>query len=287
MTPSPPSRTFTGSHPIFRRSSPRRPRSRHRSRIPDSSVWSPRPAGASSAATFSTIRGVGPITVDPDAQDSRVGTALMHAMLDRSVQQFAAGVRLMQSAYHNRSMSLYAKLGFDVHASFATMQGEPLGLQLPGYTVRLATQADAAACDALRVRVHGHDRAGEVRDAVAHGTARVVERHGRITGYTIGMAFIAHLIAETNDDLAALIACRDCGSVRQGAAGRRWRRVGGSVGGFRGDRGPAGRRGGRCPCGYRLPHAGSTGLGSDVLSQGPVPCGRVRGCVDAGTASGG
>lgn len=157
----------------------------------------------------STIRGVGPVTVDPDAQDSCVGTALMHAVLDRSVHQSAPGVRLMHSAYHNRSMSLYAKLGFDVRESFATMQGEPLGLQLPGYTVRSATQTDAAACDALCVRIHGHDRAGEVRDAVAYGTARVVERHGRITGYTTGMAFIAHSIAETNDDLAALIGAAE------------------------------------------------------------------------------
>jgi len=156
----------------------------------------------------STIRGLRPITVDPDAQDRRVGTALMRAVLDRSVQS-AAGVRLMQSAYHNRSMSLYAKLGLDVRESFATMQGEPLGPQPPGYTVRLATQADTAACDALCMRLHGHDRDGEVPDGVVYGTARVVERLGKIMGYTTGMAFIAHSIAETNDDLAALIGAAE------------------------------------------------------------------------------
>jgi hypothetical protein len=57
--------------------------------------------------------------------------------------------------------------------------------------------------------VHGHDRGGEVRDAVAQGTARVVERHGRITGYTTGVAFFAHSVAETNDDLQALIGAAE------------------------------------------------------------------------------
>jgi predicted N-acetyltransferase YhbS len=153
----------------------------------------------------STIHGIGPITVDPDAQDRQVGLALMNAVLDRSAEQRAPGVRLLQSAYHNRSMSLYAKLGFDVQEPFATVQGPPLALEIPGYAVRAATDADVAACDALCVRVHGHDRHGDVRDAVEQGTAQVVERHGRITGYTTGIAFFAHSIAETNDDLAALI----------------------------------------------------------------------------------
>ena len=115
----------------------------------------------------------------------------------------------MQSAYHNRSMSLYTKLGFDVREPFAVMQGKPLGLKVSGYTIRVATEADVQACDALCVHVHGHDSGGEVRDAVAQGTARVVERHGRITGYTTGVAFFAHSIAETNDDLQALIGAAD------------------------------------------------------------------------------
>jgi len=154
----------------------------------------------------STIRGLRPITVDPDAQDRCVGTALMRAVLDRSVQS-AAGVRLMQSAYHNRSMSLYAKLGLDVRESFATMQGEPLGPQPPGYTVRLATQADTAACDALCTYTV---TTGTARSLMAWCTERHVSSNGgKIMGYTTGMAFIAHSIAETNDDLAALIGAAE------------------------------------------------------------------------------
>jgi predicted N-acetyltransferase YhbS len=157
----------------------------------------------------SAICGVGPITVDPQVQDRQIGRALMTVVIERGAQQHAPGVRLLQSAYHNRSMSLYAKLGFDVREPFAVMQGHPLGLQIPGYAVRPATDEDAQACDALCVRVHGHDRGGELRDALAQGAAKVVERQGRITGYTTGVALFGHSIAETNDDLIALISAAE------------------------------------------------------------------------------
>ena len=153
----------------------------------------------------STIKGVGPITVDPAVQDRQVGRALMKAVLERSKEQGAAGVRLLQVAYHMRSLSLYAKLGFDVREGFAAMYGEPLGLSIPGCTVRTASVTDVDACDALCVRVHGHDRDMELRDSIEQATARVVERNGRITGYTTVIAFGGHSVAETNDDLQALI----------------------------------------------------------------------------------
>jgi len=153
----------------------------------------------------STISGLGPISVDPTAQDRNVGRALMSAVLDRAVERRAPGVRLIQIAYHNRSLSLYAKLGFDVRGSFAAMHGEPLGITLPGYAVRPATPADESTCNRLCVRVHGHDRAGEVREAIADGSACVVERLGRITGYTTGITYFTHSVAETTDDLQALI----------------------------------------------------------------------------------
>ena len=85
------------------------------------------------------------------------------------------------------------------------MYGEPLRLAIPGYAVRPATPDDEATCNALCIRVHGHDRAGEVSHAIARGKARVVERLGRITGYTTGIGYFNHSVAETNDDLEALI----------------------------------------------------------------------------------
>jgi GNAT superfamily N-acetyltransferase len=161
----------------------------------------------------STISAMGPISVDPATQDRNVGRMLTQAVLDRAAQRHATGVRLLQIAYHNRSLSLYAKLGFDVRGSFAAMHGQPLGLTMPGYSVRAASAADEAACNALCVRVHGHDRAGELGEAIEGGTARVVERLGRITGYTAGIQYFAHSVAETNDDLQAMIgAAEDFGT---------------------------------------------------------------------------
>jgi len=157
----------------------------------------------------STISAIGPISIDPAAQDLKVGRALMNALFDRARETGTPGVRLLQIAYHNRSLSLYAKLGMDVRGSFAAMYGEPLRISVPGYAVRPAMKADEEACNALCIRVHGHDRAGEVRDALADGSAKVVERLGRITGYTTGVMYFAHTVAETNDDLQALIGAAD------------------------------------------------------------------------------
>jgi len=153
----------------------------------------------------SIISAIGPISVDPAAQDRQVGRMLMEAVLERARQQGAPGVRLLQIAYHNRSLSLYAKLGMVVRRSFAAMHGEPIRQAMPGYAVRPATSDDEPACNALCLRVHGHSRAGEVREAIESGDARVVERLGRITGYTTKVNYFAHSVAETNDDLRALI----------------------------------------------------------------------------------
>jgi predicted N-acetyltransferase YhbS len=155
------------------------------------------------------ITGVGHVTVDPAVRDRRIGRALMETMLQRCAQRGVPGVRLLQAAYNYRSMSLYAKLGFDVREPFAAMQGNPLALHTPGYRVRAATSDDLPACDALCVRVHGHGRGGGLRDALAQGTARVVERDGLITAYTSGIGFYGHTVAETNDDLKALIGVAD------------------------------------------------------------------------------
>lgn len=152
-----------------------------------------------------TIAAIGPISVDPRAQDHHVGRLLMEAVLERAHAQRAPGVRLLQIAYHSRSLSLYAKLGMEVRGSFAAMHGPAIRQRMPGYEVRSATLDDEYACNSLCLRVHGHERSGELREAIDAGTARVVERLGRITGYTTRIDYFAHSVAETNDDLRALI----------------------------------------------------------------------------------
>lgn len=157
----------------------------------------------------SAIVGVGHVTVAPDTQGRGLGRALMTALLQRCAERRVPGVRLLEAAYKHRSMCLYAKLGFDVREPIAVMQGEPLSLRIPGYDVRAATVADFEACNAVCLRVHGHDRRGELSEALAQGTARIVERGGRITGYATGISFYAHSVAETNDDLQALIGAAE------------------------------------------------------------------------------
>jgi hypothetical protein len=71
--------------------------------------------------------------------------------------------------------------------------------------VRPACEADLDECNRLCIRVHGHDRDGEMRDAFQQGAAAVVERAGRITGYASDVAFFGHAVGETNDDVRALI----------------------------------------------------------------------------------
>ena len=154
----------------------------------------------------STIFGIGPITVDVAAQNARVGRRLMEAALGRARERGAAGVRLVQSAYHTRSLALYVRLGFDVREQLLTMQGEPLAESVLGFDVRQGNEGDVDACAALSLRVHGHARSGEVLDAARPGALRVVEHEGRPVGYSTRVGFLGHTVAETNDGLKALIA---------------------------------------------------------------------------------
>lgn len=154
-----------------------------------------------------TIAGVGPITVDPALQNSAIGRHLMSDVLERAQEQRqVAGVRLVQAGYHSRSLALYAKLGFVVREPLANLQGPAPSRPLPGCTVRSAEGGDADACNQLCHCVHGHDRAHELLAAIQQGTAKIVKRSGRITGYTTGIGFFGHTVGESNDDIKALIS---------------------------------------------------------------------------------
>src|SRR5690606_28341010 len=102
----------------------------------------------------STIAGIGPITVAPAVQNRGIGRELMQHVLDRIAQRRFPGCRLVQAAYHNRSLSLYARLGFVAREPLSIMQGPALNLQIPGYAVRPATEDDLDACNRVCVRVH-------------------------------------------------------------------------------------------------------------------------------------
>jgi len=151
------------------------------------------------------IAGVGPITVDSAVQNRAIGRRLMDAVHERAASRNFAGVRLLQAGFHTRSLSLYAKLGYDVREHLACMQGNALNFSIEGYVVRRAAEVDVEMCSHLCRRVHGHDRAGELRDAIGKGSATVVEHDGRITGYATVVGFFGHAVGETNEDIKALI----------------------------------------------------------------------------------
>jgi predicted N-acetyltransferase YhbS len=156
----------------------------------------------------SEIVGIGPVSVDPGAQGG-VGRALMGSLLHRCSSRGARGVRLVQTAYNYRSLSLYAKLGFAVREPLSVFQGDMTSVGPTNGDVRAATPQDLDRCDDLCRRVHGHDRHGELRDWIGAGMARVVEREGRITGYTTGCGYLSHAVGESDDDIIALLAAAE------------------------------------------------------------------------------
>jgi len=153
----------------------------------------------------SIVFGIGPISVDPSAQNAGVGRMLMQDALDRAATRNAAGVRLLQAAYHNRSLCLYSTLGFRTREPMSVMSGSPPKAAFAGYDVRPAALADLDSCNALCRDVHGFDRSREVKEATERGEASVVEHLGRISGYTTLMGFFGHTVAQTDFDLMALI----------------------------------------------------------------------------------
>jgi predicted N-acetyltransferase YhbS len=152
-----------------------------------------------------TIRGLGPITVDPRAQGRGVGRRLMQAALDRS--RGAAGIRLLQDSFNVGSLSLYASLGFEVKEPAVLISGRPVSEPAVGIEVRPLESADLQGCEELCLKVHGFERTNELRDAIPALSPFVAVRDGRISAYATTLTFFpaAHAVADTETDMRALI----------------------------------------------------------------------------------
>ncbi len=153
------------------------------------------------------IRGVGPITVDPDAQAAGVGRLLMEAVIERGAR--ADGIRLLQDSFNTASLALYSSLGFAVREPIALLNGRPRATVVTDVEVRPLRASDIPAAEALALRVHGFERTNELRDALQAPALSpfVVVREGRITAYATTLTFFpaAHAVAETAEDMKALI----------------------------------------------------------------------------------
>ena len=153
----------------------------------------------------SPIRGVGPITVAPQGQNSGVGRKLMRAVLERG--EGAPGIRLLQDAFHMRSLSLYESLGFDVKEPVALATGRPRSEPDRRVEVRLLEENDLEECEALCRHVHGYERTNELRDAVQAFTPFVAVRNGGIVAYASTISFwpMNHGVAKSDNDMKALL----------------------------------------------------------------------------------
>ena len=166
-------------------------------------------AGSIFVSRRSPVGGISIVTVDPNVQNRTIGRQLMLHGMECLEKQGHTRQQLIQAGYHSRSLCLYAKLGFIATDLLSNMYGDPINEEIPGRTVRQATDDDADACNALCRSVHGFERAGEVAGAISQGNASVVESDGEITGYTTGVGFVGHGVGASNDDLKAMIASVD------------------------------------------------------------------------------
>jgi GNAT superfamily N-acetyltransferase len=173
-----------------------------------------RVVGSNFISEWDAIRGVGPITVEPGVQARGTGRRLMEAVIERG--RDAAGVRLVQDSFNVASLSLYASLGFDVKEPLALMEGNVSEGVPAGFEVRPMKDEDLGAANELCRRVHGFDRAGELKSLAPALSPFVAVRGGRVTAYASAPNFwpLGHAVAEGDEEMQALLA----GASAQGGA---------------------------------------------------------------------
>jgi predicted N-acetyltransferase YhbS len=165
--------------------------------------------GSAFLKEYRPVGSIGPVTVTPGLQGSRVGRLMMERLLERARTGGLSGTRLVQAAYNPHSLALYTKLGFEVRNLLACLHGQPLATSLRGYPVRRGAGADVPFCSHLCLRMHGYARPEDLMEALRLHSLTVVERERRITGYSTGIHFRGHTVAETNEDAMALIAAAE------------------------------------------------------------------------------
>jgi ribosomal protein S18 acetylase RimI-like enzyme len=163
-----------------------------------------RPVGSNYLNKWGDVAGIGPITVDLDAQGGGIGRELMRDVIKHARDEGFDMVRLMQDSFNMRSLALYSSLGFDAKEPVALLDLSPSGAVDEGF--RPAIAADVDAMDALCRDVYRISRKGECATLIALGfPAFVLERNGRIAGYLLGSE-LGHGVAESDDAMLALLS---------------------------------------------------------------------------------
>lgn len=162
-------------------------------------------AGSNFLSEWDAIRGVGPITIDPEVQARGIGRRLMEAVIERG--RGSAGIRLVQDTFNTASLSLYAGLNFEVKEPLALLEGTVKSEPPTGFEVRPMRDEDLGAIAELCRSVHGFERTGELKGLAPALTPFVVLRGGRLTGYASAPGFwaLGHAVAEGEEDMRALL----------------------------------------------------------------------------------
>jgi len=163
-------------------------------------------AGSNWLDERNAVAGVGPITVDPAVQDAGIGRRLMQDVIARAEGRGITEMRLVQLAYHARSLSLYTKLGFASREELVVLSGVPDDPQLRGYSVRPIEPDDLMPCNRLCESVYGFHRGGELLTALSGPNAFVAVRGGAIRAYTSGLGYFGHTVGGTTESICALLA---------------------------------------------------------------------------------
>jgi ribosomal protein S18 acetylase RimI-like enzyme len=163
-------------------------------------------AGSAFLKEYKPVGAIGPVTVSSRVQGAQVGRAMMENLLERARELGLAGTRLVQAAYNTHSLALYTKLGFQTRELLVCLHGNPVAAGMRGYPVRTGREGDMEACAELCARLHGYARREDLLEGLELRSLTVVTREGRVTGYSTGVHFRGHTVAETNGDGRALIA---------------------------------------------------------------------------------
>jgi predicted N-acetyltransferase YhbS len=166
-------------------------------------------AGSAFLKEYKPVGAIGPVTVALRLQGGQVGRAMMEHLLERARVTGLAGTRLVQAAYNTQSLALYTKLGFQTRELLVCLHGNPIAMGMREYPVRMGREEDLEACGELCARLHGYARREDLVEGVELGMLTVVTREGRVTGYSTGVHFRGHTVAETNGDARALIAAAE------------------------------------------------------------------------------
>ena len=165
-----------------------------------------RVVGSNHLWEYDEVSAVGPITVDLNAQAKGAGRQLMEAVVERG--KGSRGVRLVQDSFNAASLSLYARLGFDVKEPLVVIEGAPRAELPAGVEVRPIEEEDYDQCGALYRRAHGFERTNELKNTPPFLTSFVAVRDGRVVAYSSAPHFWAvnHAVAESEEDMRALLA---------------------------------------------------------------------------------